>query len=113
MRTRLLATALCATALLVPAVPAAAAGNGTVHTGGCAASRTLASVDEVIDSQVDWRPYSDADRADGEALIRATDLNGDGLLCYKAYQQSSGRDKQWGVPDYRLLQIGDDTSPGR
>src|SRR5947208_2945940 len=115
MRTRtLVATALCATALLIPATPAFASHNGTVQGYGCPASRALAPLAEVY-AAIDWRAYTPEQQTEIEANLAsaAVDMNQDGLLCYRPLVQNAGRDKKYGVTDYQVLGIGDNNVVGR
>ena len=66
-------------------------------------------------SRIDWRPYTAEERAGTEAQLASSDVdvNQDGFLCFRTYEVSPGRDKQWGFENYVLSMIGDNAVPGR
>jgi hypothetical protein len=100
-----------------------------VNVGGCSGGhdQQLATRYEAA-LQVDLRPYLDVTNprafpAEGIAdprnylagLIAASaDKNGDGMVCWSLKNPvNAGTDKQWGVENYQLVSVKDNTSVGR
>ncbi len=104
------------------AVQSASASN----SGGCAAAHDQILVDlTTAAGMVDPAPYIDPanPRYLGDVDVIAAfvefiggkvDKNDDGLVCVDYRRPvNKGTDKQWGVADYQLLSLNDNTSMGR
>lgn len=108
---RRISLALALVAVLASATPVLA-------DPGCGAGFVLESVDGTL-GRVDDRIYTADEWEQIEALVRAEDTNGDGLLCWKHFKPNQGQDKQWigpedeGVTDYVITLILDNAAVGR